>query len=215
MTPILTSSDLAPTVADAGPQPPAPPKLVASDRRPDPSRWEHVIPPALAAELGDAAELKRTATSIERWQAATKRVGDLRRRHAEALEHDREAEQEFAAGATRKLPEPTAPPLELELAGAQRAVEVLERELVASGRRLFAASLEHVPAARAALERAARRATTTASPSLLGRRSRARRARARGAEAGWLHAGAMGNRVAPFLPRARRRPDRRRARASW
>ena len=57
------------------------------------------------------------------------------------------------AGAKRVLAEPTAPALEVELTGAMRAVEVLERELVQSGRRLFAASLEHVEAARAALER--------------------------------------------------------------
>ena len=74
-------------------------------------------------------------------------------RYAEVLEHDRAAEVEFAAGAERKLAEPTAPPLELQLVGAQRAVEALERELVAAGSRLFAASLEHVPVAARAIGR--------------------------------------------------------------
>ena len=81
------------------------------------------------------------------------RVDDLRRQHARAEAADRKAERAYAAGAKRTLAEPTAPALEVELTGAQRAVEVLERELVQSGRRLFAASLEHVDAARAALER--------------------------------------------------------------
>jgi hypothetical protein len=61
-------------------------------------------------------------------------------RNAQALVHDQEAEQNFAIGKRRKLPEPTAPELEVELTGAQRAVEVLERELVQSGRRLFPAT---------------------------------------------------------------------------
>ena len=145
----------APTGGEVGPQSPVPPKLVASDRRGvDARRWEFVIPPSLAAELGDSTELEHHRDTFKRWEAAAARVGDLRRRHAEALEHDRAAELEFAAGAKRKLAEPTAPPLELELVGAQRAVEVLERELVAAGSRLFAASLEHVPVAARALERA-------------------------------------------------------------
>ena len=39
-------ADLAPTVAGTGVQPPAPPKLVAADRRGvDPTRWRDVIPP--------------------------------------------------------------------------------------------------------------------------------------------------------------------------
>lgn len=114
MTPELLPGTLAETVADAGPQPPAPPKLVASDRRPDPRRWELVIPPSLAAELGDAGELKAHGDTFKRWQAAGKRVDDLRRQHARAEAADADAEQAFAIGKSRKLPEPTAPPLELE-----------------------------------------------------------------------------------------------------
>jgi hypothetical protein len=40
---------------------------------------------------------------------AGNRVAELRRRHAQALKHDREAEQNYAIGKSRKLPEPTSP----------------------------------------------------------------------------------------------------------
>jgi hypothetical protein len=203
MTPIFTSSELAPTVADVEAPPPAPPKLVAPDRRGiDPRRWELVIPPSLAAELGDAPVLTAHRDVYARWEAATKRVGDLRRRHAEALEHDRATEAEFASGAKRKLAEPTAPPLELELTGATRAVDVLERELVAAGKRLFAASLEHVPAAQAALE-ARLDERDERVEELLGQAIALLDERAlSAAEGGWLHRAQWETSVAPYLPRA-------------
>ena len=201
MTPELIAGTVAPTVADAGPPPPAPPKLVVSDRRPDPRRLEHVIPPALAAELGDAAELEHHRDTYRRWEQATSRVGDLRRQHAQALEHDRAAEHEFAAGAKRKLAEPTAPALELELTGAVRAVEVLERELVQSGKRLFAASLEHVDTAQAALAQRLD-ADDDRVEELLGQALALLDERALAlAETGWLSQATWESRIAPFTPR--------------
>ena len=68
----------APTGGEVGPQSPVPPKLVASDRRGvDARRWEFVIPPSLAAELGDSTELEHHRDTFKRWEAAAARVGDL------------------------------------------------------------------------------------------------------------------------------------------
>ncbi len=100
-----------------------------------------------------------------------------------------EAEQAFAIGKTKKMPEPTAPQLELELAGAMRAIEVLEREIVASGRRLFAAALEHVPGG---VGGARARGSTSDDDRVAEHIARGRRspcstsAPVRGAETGWF-----------------------------
>jgi hypothetical protein len=193
---------LAPTVAQAGTPPPSPPKLVIPDRRPDPARLELVIPPSLAAELGDSAELQHHRDTFARWQANTKRAADLRRRHAEALEHDRRAESDFAIGKSRNLQEPTAPPIELELTGATRAVEVLERELAQSGQRLFAAAIPSAPAAERALERRLDDDDDRVA-GLLAQAAAVLAERALAAtEAGWLHAAQWEPQVAPYLPRA-------------
>jgi hypothetical protein len=198
----VTAGTLAPTVAEVGPPPPSPPRLVISDRRPDPTRLEHIIPPTLADELGDSAELAAHRDTYTRWQANVKRAADLQHRHAEALEHDREAEQAYAAGAAAKLPAATAPAIELELTGAMRAVGVLERELVASAARLFAASLDSVPAAQAALEarldedddRVA--GLLEQAAAVLAERALA------AAEGGWLYRAQWETSLAPYLPRA-------------
>ncbi len=73
----LVPGNLAQNVADAGPRPPAPPQLVVSDRRVDPTRWQHVIPPSLADELGDTPELAQHRDVYARWQQATRTVDDL------------------------------------------------------------------------------------------------------------------------------------------
>ena len=83
-----------------------------------------------------------------------------------------------------------------------RAVEVLERELVQSGKRLFAASLEHVPAAERELERRLDDATT-ASPGCSSRRSPCSpSARSRAPRRGWLYRAQWETAVPPFMPRA-------------
>jgi hypothetical protein len=101
-----------------------------------------VIPPSLAAELGEADELKAQRETFKRWEAATKRVGELRQERARAVAADREAEQAFAIGKSRKLPEPTAPPIELYFSIVQRkaltpndfaSLAELEQRLLAFG----------------------------------------------------------------------------------
>jgi hypothetical protein len=198
----VTAGTLAPTVAEVGTPPPAPPRLVISDRRPDPTRLEHIIPPTLADELGDAAELAAHRDTYARWQANTKRAEDLQHRHAEALEHDREAEQDFAIGKTKRLPESTAPPIELELTGARRAVDVLERELVQSAARLFASALDSVPAAQAALERRLDEDDDRVAGLLEQARAVLAERALAAAEGGWLYRAQWETSLAPYLPRA-------------
>jgi amphi-Trp domain-containing protein len=80
----LLEGNLAPTVAEAGSPPPSPPKLVVGDRRLDATRLELVVPPTLAAELGDAEELRAHRSTFKRWQAADQ----LSRRNDVEFERD-------------------------------------------------------------------------------------------------------------------------------
>jgi len=152
MSPGLIPGTVAETVAERPPGPPPRPKLIVGDRRLDPTRLEHVIPPTVASEVGDAEELRAHRQTFKRWQAAAERLRKLRQQHAQAQEADQQAERDYAQARSRKLAEPTAPPLADELVGVQREVDVLESELIATARRLFAGSLEHVEAAQRRIE---------------------------------------------------------------
>ena len=197
------------------PPPPPPPKLVASDRRPDP-RALGARDPAVAR--GRARRRRRarraTVTTFERWEAGDEtRSATCAGGTPQAVEHDREAEQSTRPARPASCPSRRRRRSRLELTGAMRAVEVLERELVATGKRLFAASLEYVPAARGGARARGSTTTTTASPSCSTRRSPcSTSARSRAPRRGWLVPGEVGDR-GRAVPAARgpRQPDRRRA----
>jgi hypothetical protein len=108
MTPELLPGNLAPTVGEAGPGPPPRPKLRRSERVPDPRRWRDVIPPLLAEQVADSEALAAHRKLVERVEAATAKLDELRAAHGRTVETDRQAERAFAAGKRAKLPPPTA-----------------------------------------------------------------------------------------------------------
>jgi hypothetical protein len=129
MSPELLPGQLAPTVDEAGPGPPPRPKLRRPERRPDPSRWRDVIPPALAEEVADGEALERHRELVERVDAAAVKLRELEAARGRAVEQDRQAGADFAAGNSRKLPPAAAPDAEAAVEQARRELELLEREL--------------------------------------------------------------------------------------
>ena len=97
MTPIFTSSDLAPTVAEAGPQPPAPLRLANTGRMsPSAQTWRAPLPPLLAAKLPKSARAGHERL-VRRWEQATVEA------RTAALEADRAHEADNEA--TREAPD--------------------------------------------------------------------------------------------------------------
>lgn len=152
MTPELLPGNLAPTVAESPPGPPPRPRLRRPERRPDPSRWATVIPPALAEQVADGEALRAHRELVARVEAATVKLRELETAHAQAVEKDRAAEQAFAEKG-RKLPAPLGPDAEQALGQARRELELVERELPASADRLFADAYPHLEDALRELER--------------------------------------------------------------
>jgi hypothetical protein len=149
--PELFPGELAPTTADRPPGPPPRPKLSRSERIPDPRRWRDVIPPLLAEQVADSEQLAAHRKLVERTEAASTKVEELRGAHKQAVDKDRQAERSFAESGG-KLGAPTAPAAAEAVEQAERELELLERELPASADQVFAAAYPFLEQAAARLE---------------------------------------------------------------
>jgi hypothetical protein len=198
MTPIFTSSELAPTVADKPPGPPPRPKLRGPERRHDRGRWATVVPPTLAVQVAGSEPLERHRALVERVDAAAAKARELEAAHAQAVEKDRAAEVGFAQGERRKLPAPAGPDAEAAVAQARRELDLLEQELPASAKALFAAAYPHLEAAlrelEARLDADDQRVEAAIGEALRVLDERAQLAR----EAGWIGRAMWESSVSPF-----------------
>jgi hypothetical protein len=150
----IVEGSLAPTTAETPPGPPPKPKLRRAERRDDPGRWATVIPPALAEQVADSDALKAHRKLVERVEQGTRKVRELEAAHVQAVEQDRQAEADFAAGKARKLAAPVGPDAGQAVGQARRELELLERELPRSAGGVFDAAHPFLDRAAAQLERA-------------------------------------------------------------
>ena len=135
MSPIFTSSELAPTVADNPPGPPPHPRLRSNERCPDPARWATVIPPTFAEQVAGSEALEAHRELVERVAVAATKVAELEAAHSLSIQKDRQTEQAFATKG-RKLPPLAGPDAEAAAGQARRELELLERELDADDERV-------------------------------------------------------------------------------
>jgi hypothetical protein len=203
MAPVFIAGETAPTVAEQPPGPPPKPKLRRPERRDNPDHWFDMLPATLAEQVADSEQLAAHGKLVERVQRGAAKVRELEAAHRQAVEQDRQAEIDFAAGKARKLAAPLGPDAEAAVEQARRELGLLEAELPKSANELFDAAYPQAERALAELERQLA-ADDDAIEAAVGEALRVLDERAQLArERGWLSQVLWESLVSPFDARRR------------